>query len=97
MIDSGVARRAPPQLQENGFASEAVGVPRGYAPLVAGHLKVSEKRRQRKRWEGEREAVSSPRAPRGDGCSEDGREACRDRTPIATILQLSRNLGCLLF
>ena len=60
----GVTACSPqrPQLQGLGFVSEAVGVPRGYAPLVAGHLKVSEKGRQRKRWKGEREAVPPPRS-----------------------------------
>jgi len=38
-----------PQLQGFGFVSEAAGIPRGYASLVAGHLKVSEKGRQRMR------------------------------------------------
>jgi len=84
MINSGVARRAPRNARScRGSASfpKPLGVPRGYAPLVAGHLKVSEKGRQRKRWKGEREAVPPPRAPRGDGCSEDGRGARHDRTP----------------
>ena len=40
-----------------------------------------------------RNARSCRGSPRGDGCSEDGRGACRDRTP-AIILLLLRNLGC---
>ena len=34
------------KLQAIGFVSQAVGVPKGYAPLVSGHLQVSEKGRQ---------------------------------------------------
>jgi hypothetical protein len=42
MINSGVARRAPRNARScRGSASfpKPMGVPRGYAPLVAGHLK----------------------------------------------------------
>jgi hypothetical protein len=88
MVNIGVARLAPRNARScRGSASfsKPSGVPRGHAPLVAGHREVSEKGRQRSvgRGNAKRFPLQGPHGGMG-AARTDGEHAVTG--PLATIL-----------